>query len=110
MLLDALQHREKGRSEFQITHKGMASNGRRIRFKYLLPNTQEARPRTAFMESLVALLIERPFLLSDKNSMISGFCSHFMVEGRPPRSFSAPVATFYGSRFGLHPNSGNRQE
>ena len=25
-------------------------------------------------------------------------------------SFSAPVASFYASRFGLYPNSGNRQE
>src|SRR5580700_695635 len=34
---DAFQHRENGRSELQITHKEMASNGRRIRSKYLLP-------------------------------------------------------------------------
>jgi hypothetical protein len=37
VLLNALKHREKGGSELQITHKGMASNGRLIRFKYLLP-------------------------------------------------------------------------
>src|SRR6266404_1593813 len=33
-----------------------------------------------------------------------------MVEGWPPRSFSAPVANFYGSRFGFQPISGDRQE
>jgi hypothetical protein len=62
------------------------------------------------MGSVVALLIERLVLSSDKTNTISVFLSHFMVEDWPPRRFSAPVATFYGSRFGLHPNSGNRQE
>ena len=46
---DAFQHREKGRSELQITHKGMTSNGRRIEVKYLLPYTKKSIPRTACM-------------------------------------------------------------
>jgi hypothetical protein len=58
------------------------------------------------MESLVALLIERPFLSCDKNSKISGFCSHFMVEGRPPRGFSAPVAIFMGRDSAFIPTQG----
>src|ERR1700751_1216158 len=49
VLLDALQHREERWSELQITHKGMASNGRRIRFEYLLQYTKKSIPRTSFV-------------------------------------------------------------
>ena len=41
-----------------------------------------------------------------KNSPISGFSVRFDGRGVAFPSFSAPVVSFYASRFGLYPNSG----
>ena len=53
---------------------------------------------------------EQSFLSSGKNSPISGFLFDLMVEGWPPRHFLFLVVSLHASRFGLYPNSGNRQE
>ena len=65
------------------------------------------------MRSFVALQAEQHFYHLTKTSTISFFWSHF-GRGVASPSFSALVVSFYvsfyASRFGLHPNSGNRQD
>jgi hypothetical protein len=76
---------------------------------YRLPH-REVNSCKGFIQFYIASQTSGFFGHLVKTNTISGFCSHFMVEGWPPRSFSAPVAHFYGSRFGFQPISGDRQE